>query len=251
MILTIAARELRSLFLSPLAWTILAVVQFILAWLFLGMVDYYIIEAQPRLATLHGAPGVAELIVAPLFSSAAIVLLLVTPLLTMRLVSEERRNRTLTLLLSAPISMSEIILGKYLGLLAFLLLMLTLTALMPLSLLSGGTLDFGLFASALLGLLLLTAAFTAAGLFMSTLTQQPTVAGISSFGLLLLLWIIDLSGNSGDEVGNVFSYLSLLRHHESLLKGVFNSSDIVYYLLFITTFLVLSIRCLDAERLQP
>jgi len=249
-IFTIAGRELRTLFLSPLAWTILAVVQLILAWLFLNMVDYYIAEAQPKLAGLDGAPGVTELIIAPLFSSAAVVLLLVIPLLTMRLISEERRNRTLPLLLSAPVSMSEIVLGKYLGLFAFLLIMLAMVVLMPLSLLSGGTLDFGLFASALLGLLLLIAAFTAAGLFISTLTQQPTVAGISTFGLLLLLWIIDL-GSSHDEVGGLFAYLSLLRHHESLLKGIFNSGDILYYLLFTTTFLVLAIRRLDAERREP
>jgi ABC-2 type transport system permease protein len=249
MIATLAARELRSLFLSPLAWSILAVVQFILAWLFLGQLDVYI-AFQSRIAMMENPPGATEVIVAPLFSSATIILLLVIPLLTMRLVSEERRSRTLPLLFSAPVSMSEIVLGKYLGLLGFLAIMLGLITLMPLSLLSIGTLDFGLLASNLLGLMLMLGAFAAAGLFMSTLTAQPTVAAISTFGLLLLLWIIELTGKNGAEAGNVLAYLSLQRHYEALLRGLFNSSDILYYLLFIAAFLVLGIRRLDADRLQ-
>ncbi len=248
MIATLAARELRSLFLSPLAWTILAVVQFILAWLFLGQLDVYI-AYQARIAMMENPPGATEVIVAPLFSSATIILLLVIPLLTMRLVSEERRSRTLPLLFSAPVSMTEIVLGKYVGILGFLVMMLGLITLMPLSLLSLGTLDFGLLASVLLGMVLMLSAFAAAGLFMSTLTAQPTVAAVSTFGLLLLLWVIEISGQSAGG-STVFSYLSLQRHYEALLRGLFNSSDILYYLLFIATFLVLSIRRLDADRLQ-
>jgi ABC-2 type transport system permease protein len=249
MIFTIAARELKSLFLSPLAWAILAVVQLILAYIFLVSVDQFL-EVQPRLIGMTDAPGVTDIIAAPLFGTAAVVLLLVAPLLTMRLVSEEHRNRTLSLLLSAPVSMTEIILGKYLGILLFLLVMLGMLALMPLSLLVGGSLDFGKLCAGLLGLGLLLAAFAAAGLFMSTLTTQPTVAAISTFGLLLLLWIIDWTSGARAEVSGVLNYLSLTRHYEPMLKGMFNSVDIAYYLLFIITFLVLSVRRLDAERLQ-
>jgi len=249
MIFTIAARELKSLFLSPLAWAILAVVQLILAYIFLVSVDQFL-EVQPRLVGMADAPGVTDIIAAPLFGTAAVVLLLVAPLLTMRLVSEEHRNRTLSLLLSAPVSMTEIILGKYLGILLFLLVMLGMLALMPLSLLVGGSLDFGKLGAGLLGLGLLLAAFAAAGLFMSTLTTQPTVAAISTFGLLLLLWIIDWTSGARAEVSGILSYMSLTRHYEPMLKGMINSVDIAYYLLFIITFLVLSVRRLDAERLQ-
>jgi ABC-2 type transport system permease protein len=145
--------------------------------------------------------------------------------------------------------MSEIVLGKYLGLLGFLAIMLGLITLMPLALLSLGTLDFGLLGSNLIGIGLMLAAFAAAGLFMSTLTAQPTVAAISTFGLLLLLWIIEWTGKSLGDNTTVLGYLSLQSHYEALLRGLFDSSDIVYYLLFIATFLVLSIRRLDAERL--
>lgn len=251
MILTLAQRELRSLFLSPLAWSILAVVQFILAYLFLSQLNEFII-LQPQLKMIDNAPGATELVIAPLYGSAAFIMMMVVPLLTMRLISEERRNKSLALLLSAPVSMSEIIIGKFLGILAFLVLMTMLISIMPLALISAGPIDIGLLAAIVLGLILLLASFTALGLYMSTLTMQPTVAAISTFGTLLLLWIVDWAG---DKVGNesasgLLSYLSMLRHFESLGKGIFSSSDIIYYLLFITVFIVLSIRRLDADRLQ-
>ena len=124
-------------------------------------------------------------------------------------------------------------------------------ALMPLSLLIGGDLDFGKFLSCLLGLALLLGGFAAIGLFMSTLTAQPTVAAVSTFGVLLLLWIVDWTASSGaSSSATVISYISMLRHYEPLLKGVFNTADIAYYILFIITFLVFSIRRLDSERLR-
>jgi ABC-2 type transport system permease protein len=197
---------------------------------------------------MDSAPGVTEIIVPELFGNAAIILLLVVPLLTMRLVSEERRNRTLPLLFSAPISMTEIVLGKYVGVLLFLLLAAAMIALMPLSLLLGGTLDFGLLGSALLGLVLALAAFAAIGLFMSTLTQYPAVAAIGGFALLLLFWILDTSGQ-GDTHNNALAYLSIFNHYQPFLRGVFDTGDAVYYALLVTAFLGLSIRRLDADRL--
>lgn len=248
MILAIAGRELRSLFLSPLAWTLLAVVQFVLAWMFSAQVDFFL-QIQARLAGMPGAPGVTEVVVAPLFGNAAFVLLLIVPLVTMRLVSDELRNRTLSLLFSAPVSMTGIVLGKYLGVLGFLVVMLALIALMPLSLLLVGALDPGLFAAGLLGLFLLLAAFAAVGLFMSTLTAQPAIAAVAGFGALLLLWIIDWGAGAGGE-DNLLAHLSMLRHYEPLLRGAVSSADIGYYLLVIAVFLALGIRRLDACRMQ-
>jgi len=249
MMLVVAAREFRSMFLSPLAWSILGVVQFLLAYMFLSQIEMFL-QIQGQIAGVEGAPGVTQIVAAPVFGNAAIVLLLVVPMLTMRLVSEERRAQTMSLLFSAPLSMTEIVLGKYLGVLGFLLIIVALIALMPLSLLVGVDLDLGLVAAGLLGLMLLVASFAAIGLYLSTLTNQPTVAAVSTFGVLLLLWVLDWAGDSelGDADG-LFAYVSMLRHFESLLNGVFDSVDVVYYLLFITTFLVLSVRRLDADRL--
>ncbi len=247
MILTIAAHELRRMFLSPLAWTILAVVQLILAFLFLGHIEYFQ-QVQSQLLGMDNPPGLTEIVVAPLLGNAAIVLLLVVPLVSMRLVSEERRNKTLSLLFSAPASMTEIVLGKYLGLVTFLYIQLALIALMPLALLFGGSLDFGVFAAGLLGLMLLLAGFAAVGLFMSTLTQHQTVAAVATFGMLLLFWILDWAGEGLARVG-VLSQLSLLNHYEPFLKGVFDTGDLAYHLLFAATFLTFAVRRLDMDRL--
>ena len=179
MIFTIAIRELKNLFLSPLAWTIMAVLQLILAYLFLSQLDTFML-LQPRLAGIEGAPGVTDIVVAPLLQTSGFLLLLIAPAITMRVFSDERRNRTLSLLLSAPVSMTDIVLGKFLGVSLFFLLLLSLLAAMPLALYAGTTLDAGKLAAGLLGLALLLATFAAIGVFMSSLTEQPVVAAIST-----------------------------------------------------------------------
>ena len=247
MILHIALRELRSMFLSPLAWTVLAVTQLILCWIFFAQIDVFF-SVQEELTTLPNAPGVADLVVAPVLEIASVMLLMISPLLTMRLISEERRNGTLTLLLSSPISISEIVLGKFLGITLFYLILTTMISLMPLSLMVGTELDLGKLASGFLGLLLLLCAFAAAGLFLSSLTDNPVVAAISTFGLLLLLWIIGRSGTPG--VDSIFTYISLTHHVAPLLRGIVSSVDVGYFILFTTTFLLLTIRQMDAERLH-
>jgi len=247
MILTIAQREFRAMFLSPLAWVILAVIQIILAWSFFTSIDVFF-NIQDDLTTLKNAPGVTDLVATPLFEVTGIVLLMLMPLLTMRLISEEKRNKTFSLLLSAPISITEIVLGKYLGLLIFILVTLFLITLMPLSLGMGTELDFTKLFSGVFGLFLTLAAFSAAGLYMSTLTDNPIVAAVSTFGLLLLLWIINT--NNASDGSNVLSYLSMHTHFTALLRGILNTRDIAYFVLFIVGFIVLAIRQLETQRLQ-
>lgn len=247
MSLVIARKELQSLFYSPLAWTVLAVVQFILAWIFLVQVDAFA-EAQSQYAMYQRSPpGVGDLIIAPLLSTASIVMLMVVPLLTMRLIAEEKRSGTIALLRAAPISTTGIILGKFFALLAFLALIVLLLGAMPLSLTIGTDLDFGRLLAGMLGLFLMTAAFASAGLFMSTLTKQPVVAAVATFGILLLLWLINAAGAESDTVSQ---WLSLMQHYQAMLRGMFATGDIVYYLVVITAFLAFSVRRLDAERLQ-
>jgi ABC-2 type transport system permease protein len=249
MILTIAWREFRSMFLSPLAWVILAVVQVILAWSFFSAVDVFF-SLQEKLTTIKNSPGVTDLIASPLFEVSSIVLLMIMPLITMRLISEEKRNKTMSLLLSAPISITEIVLGKYIGLLCFIVVLLFMIALMPLSLAMGTELDLAKIFSGTLGLFLVLAAFGAAGLYMSSLTDNPMIAAISTFGILLLLWMVNVNVLSAGGNESALSYLSLQTHFTALLRGILNTRDIAYFLLFILGFIVLSIRELETQRLQ-
>lgn len=244
MIALIAWQELRRLLLSPLAWTLLAGVQALLAWIFLWLVQDFQ-ALQGRLAGLDNAPGVTDLVAAPLLRVTAWVLLLLVPLLTMRVFSEERRSGVFDLLLSAPVTMTQIVLGKYFGVLGFLLMVIALIALMPASLALGATLDVGKLLAGLLGLSLLTAAAVAAGLYLSAWTVQPAGAALATLGLLLGLWMVDAAASS-----ELFGYLSLRRHYDAFLLGLFDSADLTYYLLFSAAFLGLTIRRLDDWRLR-
>ncbi len=246
MIFVIAGKELRLLFASPLAWVVLAFLQLVFAWIFLSRVDYFL-TVQAQLARIPNAPGLTEIAVVPVFGVASIVLLMSVPLLTMRLIAEERRNQTMALLMSAPVSMTEIILGKYLAILGFLAAVSLLIVLMAASLLSGGTLDFGLISANLAGILLLAASFAAIGLFVSCLTNHPVVAAVLTLAVFLGLWLVNIA-TSDPQSG--LHYLSLLKHFERFMSGSIALADLIYFVLLIATFLSLSIRRLDADRLQ-
>jgi len=244
----IARNELHRLFLSPLAWVMLALSQLLLAYLFLTHIDYFS-SIQSQISAIPGAPGVTEMIAIPLLNNAAIIILLISPLLTMRTIAEERRNDTLSLLSSAPMSISQIVLGKYLGTFSFFMLIALLTLLMPLSLTVGSSLDLYQLSAAMLGLTLLIASFMAIGLYLSSLTKQPTIAAVSTFAILFFLWIIDWAGNS-NEGFSVLSWLSLLNHFQPMTQGQINTQDVSFYLIVIVTFMLLTVRRLDRERLD-
>jgi ABC-2 type transport system permease protein len=232
------------MFQLPLAWVILAAVQFLLAIFFYVLLSRYLEATQ-----LIAGRGLTEIVVGGTFQIGGIVMLLVSPFLTMRLFSEEQRSGTLDLLLSSPVSLVELVLGKFLGVILFLGVMLAMVSLMPLSLLIGTSLDMGQIATGLLGLALLMAAFAAVGLFMSTLTEQPAVAAVASFAALFVLWIIHIAGHAGSErMAALFAYLSLLRHFDGLLSGFFSTVDVAYFLLLIATFLALAVWRLDSVR---
>lgn len=238
----VAINELRRLFKSPLAWIILATIQFLLAIFFYLLLSQYM---QPSASS----SGLTEIVISSMYQIAGVIMLLVSPLLTMRLFTEERRLGTIKLLYSSPISITELTLGKYFGITAFYCLVLAMISLMPASLLFGTQLDLGQMASALIGLLLLMSAFASIGLFISSLTNQPATAAISTFGVLFLLWIINIAAtNASENMAAIFSYLSLLNHYNKLLNGVFNSADVLFYILVTALFIILSIWRLDAER---
>ena len=231
MIVTIIRKELSMLFISPLAWILLALIQLVLTWVFLVRLDAFL-EIQSQLLQIANPPGITEIIISPVFAMAAIILLMVTPLLSMRLLAEERRNHTLTLLISAPVSMTDIVIGKFLGLMVFFLAVITLIVALSISLRLGGALDFGLLLSNTLGLLLVTACFSALGLYISSLTAQPVIAAIGTLGVLLGLWMINLAAS---ETDGWLQYFSLLKHFEQFNQGLIDTLSIAYFCLLYTS----------------
>ena len=255
MIFTIAAKELKSLFASPLAWVVLTVIQAIIAFAFLRRLDEFL-QLQPQFIQMASPPGATELVGAPAFATAAAVLLFAVPVLAMRLIAEERRNQTMVLLVSAPVSMTEIVLGKFLGLLAFLLVIVALVALMPLSLAFGTRLDYGLLAGFIAGLALLAAGFAAVSLFVSTLTDHPIVAAIGAFAALLGTVLLGDAAGEGLKArgwgvaASLAQVLSPIKNFEPFGRGMFDTYAVACSLLLATVFLALAIRQLDARRLR-
>ena len=243
-VLNIARYELRRIFLSPLAWAVLAIVQFIMGFVFINLLVEYAANAGMG----NDQFGVSDYIGGSLYGFATILLLLVMPLMTMRLFAEERKSNSLTLLFSAPVSLTEIVLGKFAGLLGFIGVVILLMALMPLALNWSTDLDWGRIVAGLLGLFLLMMAFGAAGLFVSTLTREPTIAAVAGFGLLLVVWLVQVLAYQDIPFAEVFAYISLIGHYDSLRRGVFDTADVVYYLLFAGLFLWLAVQRLDMER---
>ncbi len=243
--LAIASKELRCLLLSPLAWILLAVMQLLLAWIFLVYLEQYM-QLQPKLAVLDNAPGVTQLVAMPLLDSAAAVCMLLVPLLSMGLFSREYQSGTITLLFSAPISVTRIVIGKYIALLTVITIMLLLISLMPFSLLVGAKLDIGSIAAGVFALALALCTFSAVGLYLSSLTRQPAVAAIGSYGVLLLLWLINPVGIG--PTGSSLELVSLSSHFQRMLTGLVTSGDILYFLLLTLFCLVLTIYRLDEIR---
>ncbi|MHB0926076.1 MAG: ABC transporter permease [Gallionellaceae bacterium] len=245
MIRLLALRELRSLFSMPSTWFALAVLQFIFAWFFLARLDAFL-EIQPQLAQLANPPGVTITIAAPLFNTAALLLMMLAPMFTMRLIAEERRNQTLTLLLSAPLSSRHIVLGKFFGLLIFLAALMAGLPLMLYTLAFGTALDHGLLLSNVLGLLLLTASYVAVGLYVSALTTQPVIAAIGALAVLVGLWLADIGAAAEDSPWHL---ISPLNHFQNFNAGLLDSGDAAFFVLFSAFFLLLAMRRIHNNRI--
>ncbi|HZV99589.1 MAG TPA: ABC transporter permease subunit [Methylophilaceae bacterium] len=247
MIVNIARKELQSLFASPMGWVILALLQFVFGTFFLIGIDQYF-QTMSGMIRPEQRMGVTEFVGHNVFSIASFVMLFAVPLLSMRLISEERRSQTLPFLFSAPLSLTEVVLGKFFGLVTFLTILILFMVAMMSSLNLWSELDFGYVLANALGLWFLVASFSALGLYVSSLTQQPVVAGIITFIALFGLLILD-HFFAGDP-NSAAAYLSLMRHFEPFSRGLLDTRDFAYFLLFIITFLTLTVRRLDADRLR-
>lgn len=247
MILNVAKKELKSLFASPMGWVILALLQFAFGSYFLNGVNQYF-EVMSGAIRPAERVGVTQFVGQSVFGLASFIMLFAVPLLSMRLISEERRSQTLPFLFSAPLSLTEIVLGKFIGLISFLTLLVIMISLMLCTLNIWSDIDFGFILANAIGLWLLVASFSSLGLYFSSLTSQPVIAGIFTFIALFVLLILD-HFFAGDPTSTI-NYLSLMRHFQQFSRGMLDTGDIIYFLLFIITFLTLTVRRLDADRLR-
>jgi len=253
-IVAILRRELQAYFVSPMAYVLLMLFMFIFGWFFLGYVLGYSdasmrVSMNPQFADQL---NIHDLIIRGLFSTFGVIMIFVAPLLCMRVFSDEKRSGTAELLLTAPVSTLELVVGKYLGALAFGAVLVLMTGVFPIFLrLMGAPLDVGPLLAVYVGTLLLVGAFLAVWFFSSSFTLNPVVAVFIAFVTCLFFWIVGFLadiGGGGGATSQLLKSLSITEHYEDFLKGVIDTGAVVYYLAFISFSLFLTSRVIDSAR---
>jgi ABC-2 type transport system permease protein len=246
----ICRKELRSYFVSPIAYLLLAMFAIVFGFFFWNAVGYFVyagMEAQMRGGVFP--MSVNEQVIRPLISNASVIGLFLIPMITMRLFAEEKRSGTIELLVTSPVRDIEVILGKWLSAMLLYSGMLLLTALNFAWLFRYGNPDWKPVAVAYLGLLLQAGALLAIGTFISTLTRNQIIAGAATFGVCLLLWVFEwVSGYESTTWARVMAYLSVLTHFDSFSKGLLSLKDVVFYVTAIFLGLFLTARSMESLR---
>jgi len=230
---TICKKEINTYFTSPIAYVVTAVFLILVGFFFYNLVSWFSSQA----IRLSQNPyyfqylNINQMVYSPLFNNISIILLLMIPILTMRLFSEEQKIKTDELLLTSPISVSQIILGKYLSALFMLIVMLVLSGILSIFCFTYGNPELAPILNGYLGLFLMGAAFIAAGIFFSSLTENQIVAAASTFGVLLLFWILNWAASSaGGAWKDILNYTAFFQHFDNMTQGILDTTDIVYYL---------------------
>jgi len=252
--LTIAGKELRSYFVSPIAYVVLTGFLLLGGWFFFNLLSRFQFllgiysamrnnpEAQLRL-------NLNDFVIAPLLHNLSVVLVILVPVITMRSFAEEKRSGTYELLMTSPLSITEVVAGKFLGAFVFLLIMIGLTGVYPLILLLFGNPELGVIAAGYVGLLLIATAFVSVGLLTSSFTENQIIAAVSCLVLLLLLYVISWPAETaGPLLGGVLKYLSLTEHFGEMVKGVIDTKDLVYFFSVILLALFLTQRSVESVR---
>ena len=246
----ICRKELRSYFVSPVAYVLFVMFALIFGWFFWNMLGAFVFYSMASQMRGEMTPmNVNEQILRQLLGNMNVVGLFFIPVITMRLFAEEKRNGTIELLATSPIQDFEVILGKWLAAVALYAGMLLLTGLNLAFVFKYGNPDWKPMAVGYLGLLLQASALLAIGTFISSLTKNQIIAGAASFGVCLLVFVLGwASGYETSTWAQVLSYMSVTSHMESFTKGVLDSKDAVYYMTVIFLGLFLTARSLESLR---
>ena len=190
-----------------------------------------------------------EMVIEPSFHNMSVILLLIIPIITMRSFADEKKMKTFRLLLSSPVHLVEIILGKYLACMIVVTLMVLISSYSVGFLLLLGEPELGPIITGYVGILLMTGCYVSVGIFASSLTDNQIIAAVLTFGFSLFMWVIGWGAQAASATtGQVLQYLSIVEHMEHFLKGMVDTSDLVYYFSFILLSLFLCHRVLDSNR---
>ncbi|MBM3765381.1 MAG: ABC transporter [Acidobacteria bacterium] len=244
-ILAIAQKEIKSYFVSPIAYALLGIYALICGWFSLIAIANFIEMSQMQ----QGAADLNGYVIAPVIANAGVLSLFLAPMITMRLFAEEKRMGTIELLITSPITDLEIILGKWLGAMGMYCSMLLIKLLCLSFVFIFGNPDYRPLLTAYLGMFLQGGALLSIGMFVSNTTRNQIVAGTVMFGLSLLMWTFDWATTfKSDGWAKVISYLSLTSHFNSFSRGVLDSKDAIYFISVIVLGMFLTARSLESLR---
>ncbi|HVZ81953.1 MAG TPA: ABC transporter permease subunit [bacterium] len=199
---------------------------------------YFLIVTQGRQASMQ-----------PVFQNLLVILLFVTPAITMRLWSEEEKSGTAELLKTSPLTVWEIVIGKFLGVTCFFLVTLVPTFIYLAFLVVLGNPDIPPVFANYLGYVLAAMGFFAVGLLASTFTENQIISAIIAFGMLLLLWVVGAAGSGAQgSLGDFLKYLSIFEHTNDFFSGIIDLGHIVYFLSLIFLGLFFSVKVLEGKR---
>ena len=240
-----------------MAYVVVGVFLILCGFFFDRILDFYVQNSlAAEMQSLRfggGAPpiDVPGQVMRSFFDLLSSLVLFFTPILTMGIFSEERKRGTIELLMTSPVTETQIVLGKFLAELSLFVIMLLPTAvyLIFMNLHSDPRPPWSVMLVGYLGVLLLGSGLLALGSFISSLTESQIIAAVLTFGAFLILWVIDAGGRGGDStVGQVLQYLSVIHHYDDFTRGIVDTTGVVYYLSFFVFFVFLTVRSIDSIR---
>jgi ABC-2 type transport system permease protein len=246
-------KEIKHFFYSPIAYIVIALFTLIAGIFFYLYLSSFVEAAfmdmmrSQQFRTQPQKFNINLMLIRPYFWNLALISLFILPLVTMRLYAEERRAGTVELLYTTPLSVSNIVLGKFFAGITFYFIMLIPTFVFMGTLFIYGDPEFGPVFSGYLGLLLIGSSFISLGLFISSLTENQIIAAIGGFVLSLLLWVVGWAASySGPGISSVLNYLSIINHFEDFAQGVIDTKHLFYYLLFCTFGVYLTFKSVES-----
>jgi ABC-2 type transport system permease protein len=248
-VLAIAGKELRGYFASPIAYVVIGLFALIFGWFFYVPLSFFNRQSMQMSMGMGGSLNINQMLIAPMLTNAGVVILFLMPMITMRTYAEEKRSGTMELLLTSPVTDTQIILGKFFGVLGLYGAILAVTLIHIAILFIYGTPAWKPVVTGYIGLFLMGASFLSIGLLISSLTKNQIVAGIATFAVVLMLWVINWMGSFvGPTAQAVLGHLSITDHLDDFARGVLDTKHFVYYLSFIAFGLFLTAKAVDSER---
>jgi ABC-2 type transport system permease protein len=250
-VLAIAGKELRGYFASPIAYIVIGFFAVLFGYFFYVPLIFFNRQSMQMAMGMGGAMNINTMLITPVFVNSTVVMLFLLPAITMRTYAEEKRSGTIELLLTSPLTDTQIILGKFLGAMGLYtsMLAITLVHMVILFWFTDPNPEWRPIATTYLGLLLMGGCFISVGLLISSLTKNQIVAGIVTFTVFLMLWVINWIGTFvGPTAQAVLTHLSITDHFDDFSRGVIDTKHLIYYVSFISLGLFLTAKSVDSER---